>query len=95
MNKIKFYRDSHSISRDMYEHINDPSLVEELTRKEITQRLAKLIFEDLDFNSQSESNPFVGETIKTELVCMPLPCWSKIQTFLERNNFLFDKLNEN
>jgi hypothetical protein len=94
MNKIKFYRDSYSISRDMYEHINDPSLVEELTKKEITQRLAKLIFEDLDFYSQSETNPFVGETIKTELVCMPLPYWSKIQTFLERNNFPFNRLNE-
>jgi hypothetical protein len=29
MNKIKFYRDSHSISRDMYEHINAPSLLEQ------------------------------------------------------------------
>jgi hypothetical protein len=34
MNKIKFYRDSHSISRDMYEHINDPSLVDELDKWE-------------------------------------------------------------
>ena len=92
MNKIKRFQDTHTFSREMYEQLNAPEQVEQVIKGQVVQRLAEQIYNELDYDFCVESNPFVGETHTVDIVSMPTSNWKKIESFLVRNNFDFNKL---
>ena len=92
MNKIKRFRDTHTVSREMYEHLNAPDQVERVIKGQAVQRLAEQIYNELEHDFYVESNPFIGETHTVDIVAMPTHNWQKIERFLARNNFDFNEL---
>ena len=92
MKRIKHLRAQHSVSYDMIKELHNPETVEEIIKREITLQLAKLLHEEFEIEFYQEENPYVGQTVKAEIVAMPARDWDKIQRFLELNLFNFSDL---
>jgi hypothetical protein len=92
MNRIKHLRAQHSVSYDMIKELHNPETAEEIIKREITLQLAKLLHEEFEMEFYEEENPYVGQTVKAEIVAMPARDWNKIQRFLELNHFNFSEL---
>jgi len=92
MNRIKHLTAQHSVSYDMIKELHNPESAEEIIKREITLQLAKLLHEEFEMEFYEEENPYVGQTVKAEIVAMPARDWNKIQRFLELNFFNFSEL---
>ena len=92
MNRIKHLTAQHSVSYDMIKELHNPETAEEIIKREITLQLAKLLHEEFEMEFYEEENPYVGQTVKAEIVAMPARDWNKIQRFLELNFFNFSEL---
>jgi hypothetical protein len=76
----------------MIKELHNPETVEEIIKREITLQLAKLLHEEFEMEFYQEENPYVGQTVKAEIVAMPARDWTKIQRFIELNLFNFSDL---
>ena len=92
MNKIKRFKDTHTVSREMYEQLNAPDQVKQVVKSQTVQRLSEQIYNELEYDFCVESNPFIGETHTVDIVAMPTSSWRKIERFLTRNSFNFNEL---
>ena len=92
MNRIKHLRAKHSVSYDMIKELHNPEVAEEIIKREITLQLAKLLHEEFEMEFYEEENPYVGQTVETEIVAMSLRDWNKIHRFLNQNYFKFSEL---
>ena len=92
MNKIKRFKDTHTVSREMYEQLNAPDQVEQVIKGQAVQRLSEQIYNELEYDFYVESNPFIGEAHTVDIVAMPTSSWKKIERFLTQNSFDFNEL---
>jgi hypothetical protein len=92
MKRIKHLRAQHSVSYDMIKELHNPESAEEIIKREITLQLANLLHSEFEMEFYEEENPYVGKTVKAEIVAMSLRDWNTIHSFLNQNHFKFSEL---
>ena len=92
-NRIKIFKDKHSIDRELISQIPDTQLINNLIKSHISERLAKHIYEEMNSYFHVEEHSFIGITTVAELIVMPYNDWVRIKQFLDQNNFQFEDLN--
>lgn len=86
--KIKRIESKFSVSREMYEIMNDTVAVEAEIKRQIIVDLAKKIHEEFEPTFHIEDNHFnFTSTVTADVVVMDTKTWKSIENFLYKNNW--------